>query len=96
MGISKVGRRGQTTIPKEIRELTGLREGDRVAFVRRDRDIVLKPLKQTLVDLRGSVVVPGPQDFEAIRREALGEMLAARGTKDPRSSDPDIPPRRAG
>lgn len=82
MIVCKIGRRGQTTIPKEIRELTGLREGDQVAFVRRGEDIVLKPLRKGLRDLRGSVPVSGPQDFEAIRREVLGKVLANRGGQD--------------
>ena len=71
MTITKVGRRGQITIPRAVRDWLGVQEGDRVAFVRSEDKIVLHPLNQTLLDLRGSVPVPGPQDFDAIRRQVL-------------------------
>ncbi len=71
MTISKVGRRGQITIPRETRRWLDLEEGDRVAFVRSGDEVVLQPLKQTLLNMRGSVPVSGPQDFDAIRQEVL-------------------------
>lgn len=73
MSLSKVGRRGQVTLPRDVRLLLGLSEGDHVAFVRRGRDVLLQPLSRTLLHLRGSVPVPGPQDFTAVRREVLAE-----------------------
>jgi len=69
MIIGKVGRRGQITLPRLIRRWLNLQEGDRVAFIRRDNEIVLQPLTQSLLDLRGSVPVSEPQDFDAIRRQ---------------------------
>lgn len=71
MNISKVGRRGQISIPRGIRHELNLKEGDRLAFVHRGDDIVLQPLKQTLSDFRGSVVVSEPQDFDAIRTKVI-------------------------
>jgi len=71
MATSKIGRRGQTTIPGEIRKMLNLKEGNRVAFVRRGSDIVIQPLTSTLLDLRGSIPVSGPQDFTAIRKEVF-------------------------
>ncbi len=71
MIIGKVGRRGQITLPREIRERLGLQEGDRLAFVDQDLEVVLKPLKRPLLDLRGSISVSGRQDFDAIRRKVL-------------------------
>lgn len=71
MIVSKVGRRGQLTLPQSIRRWLGLKEGDRVAFIRRGDEIVLQPLTQTLLDLRGSVPVSGPQDFPAIRQQLV-------------------------
>lgn len=69
MITSKVGRRGQITLPRSIRHWLGLSAGDRVAFIRRGDEIVLQPLTRTLLDLRGSVPVSGPQDFEEIRQQ---------------------------
>ena len=56
-----------------------IEKGDRVVFVRRDDEVDLHPLTQTLLDLRGSVPVSGPQDFTAIReqvREAHAQKVA--------------------
>ncbi len=71
MIIAKVGRRGQISLPREIRERLGLQEGDRLAFVDQDLEVVLKPLKRSLLDLRGSICVSGRQNFDAIRRKVL-------------------------
>jgi len=69
MIISKIGRRGQITLPRLIRSWLRLQEGDRVAFVRRGDEVVLQPLTHTLLEMRGSVPASGPQDFAAIRRQ---------------------------
>ena len=73
MIIRKVGRRGQITLPQAIRRRLNLQEGDRVAFVSRGEEVVLLPLTRTLLDLRGSVPVSEPQDFDAIRRQVIEE-----------------------
>ena len=71
MIIAKVGRRGQITIPRVIRRRLNLQEGDRIAFVHQDDQVILQPLTKTLLDLRGSVPVSGPQDFPAIRQQVI-------------------------
>jgi AbrB family looped-hinge helix DNA binding protein len=73
MNIGKVGRRGQVTLPRAIRRQLNLKEGDRVAYVTRGEEVVLMPLTRTLLDLRGSVPVLEPQDFEKIRRQVVEE-----------------------
>ena len=70
MPSTHIGRRGQITIPKAVRQSMGVAEGDRVAFVQSRGETVLRPVRQTLRDLRGSVPVSGPQDFDAIRESA--------------------------
>ena len=71
MITSKVGRRGQITLPRPIRRWLSLQEGDHIAFVRRGDEVVLQPLTGTLLDLRGSVPVAGTQDFAAIRQQVI-------------------------
>ena len=73
MIIGTVGRRGQMTVPREIRRSLNLQEGDRVAFIRRGEEVVLQPLTDTLLDLRGSVPVDEPQDFATIREQVIQE-----------------------
>jgi AbrB family looped-hinge helix DNA binding protein len=55
MIMSRMTSKGQTTIPKEIRERLGLKPGDRVAFILRGNEAVLYPVKGSLLDLRGSL-----------------------------------------
>lgn len=83
MEISKVGRRGQITLPRDVRRTLGISEGDRVVFVQQGSEFVVKALSKTLVDMRGSVPVPRQQDWEAVR-EVVKEKRAARqvGTRD--------------
>lgn len=71
--ISTVGRRGQMTVPRAIRRSLNLKEGDRVAFIQRGDEVVLQPLTNTLLDLRGSVPTTEPQDFSAIRDQVIQE-----------------------
>lgn len=71
MIASTVGRRGQITLPRAVRQYLKLQEGDRVIFARRGDEIILQPLQRTLADLRGSVPVSGEQDFGAIRQQVI-------------------------
>jgi AbrB family looped-hinge helix DNA binding protein len=73
----RVGRRGQITIPSQIRRLTGIKEGDNLTLEVEGDNLVMRPIGRTLLDLRGSVPVPDAQDFEAIREE----VIASRARK---------------
>jgi len=70
MITAKVERRGQLTLPKEIRESLDIEEGQRIAFVKRGGSISLLPLNESLSDHHGSIEVEDPQDFDALRAEA--------------------------
>ena len=73
----KVGRRGQITIPSEIRHLLGLREGHTLAIIQEGDQLILQPITETLLEVRGSVHVEGSQNFNAIRQK----VIAARAEK---------------
>lgn len=78
--MTRVSSKGQATIPKEIREYLGLKPGDRVAFIRRDGDVIVQPVRTTLLDLQGSVEPKHrPEDFEVVReetRQKVAERIA--------------------
>ena len=74
----KIGRRGQITIPREIRRDMGLETGDSIAVIREADHVLLLPISTTLLDLRGSVPVSDVQDFDTIR----SQVIAARGNRD--------------
>lgn len=78
MITAKVGRRGQITIPKDVRERLGLKEGHRVGFAELDGKTVLIPLTETLLDHQGSVAVEASQDFEEIRRQVKEKRAEER------------------
>ena len=64
MELAKITARGQTTIPKSIREAAGLKEGDVIAFeVEGDRLVVQK-------------VVPGRDEYLHGLGEVMGEWLS--------------------
>ncbi len=66
-----VGRRGQITLPRVVREQLKLREGDKVLFHVEGQQVVLRPAPRPFLELRGSVHVDGPQDFTAIREQMI-------------------------
>jgi AbrB family looped-hinge helix DNA binding protein len=76
----RVGRRGQITIPSDVRKELRLDEGARLIAMVRDGELVLRPAGRSIFELRGSVPVEGPQDFDAIRAEVARRR--AEGTVD--------------
>ena len=69
MALSKLTSKGQTTIPKEIRDYLELAPGDRILFIQRDGEVILRPVTQTLLDMRGTVRPRRtPEDFNKVRQ----------------------------
>jgi len=50
--------KGQTTVPQEIRELLKLKPGDRIRYVVRNGEVVIKAKNKRLIDLAG--ILPRP------------------------------------
>ena len=71
---SKVTSKGQVTIPSELRRTAGIRTEDRVALEAVDGGIKIIPASSDIVAGYGAVTPKArPEDFGAIRREALAE-----------------------
>jgi AbrB family looped-hinge helix DNA binding protein len=75
---TRIGRRGQITLPREVRRRIKVDEGDQIAFIIEGEQVIIKPITQSLLDLRGSVKVTGEHDFDAIRKE----VRAKRAKRD--------------
>jgi AbrB family looped-hinge helix DNA binding protein len=76
---SRLTTKGQTTIPKEIRDHLGLEPGDRVLFLLKDGSVVVHPVKLSLLDLRGSVEPrQSPEDFDAVREQVRQKVARRR------------------
>ena len=83
MAIVKIGRRGQMTLPREVRRHLGIKEGDTIALIPEGDHAILRPITQTLLDLRGSVPVSGVQNFDAIREQVKAERARRIGSNEP-------------
>ncbi len=51
--------KGQTTIPKEVREYLGLKAGDRIDFLLIDGKVILRPATVDVRSLKGCLHRPG-------------------------------------
>jgi AbrB family looped-hinge helix DNA binding protein len=78
---SVITRKGQVTIPKPIRDQLGLEEGEKVMFIRRGDEVLLKVLRGSILDLKGSVRPSArPEDFSRIRqtvKKSIGRKAGA-------------------
>ncbi len=54
--IVRVGKKGVVVIPKKLREVLGIREGDEVLITSLGDSIILKPLRPRVVDVDSSIV----------------------------------------
>ncbi len=74
MPSAVITRKGQVTIPKTIRQEVELEIGDRVSFVVRGSEVVLRAQRGSILDLEGSVKPRRrPEDFGEVRRTVLSE-----------------------
>ena len=71
--IVKVTRKGQTTIPAQIREQLGIKEGDELAVEIKDKQVIFKPIPR-LEDCAGifaghAYVVELKKEIDKLREE---------------------------
>jgi AbrB family looped-hinge helix DNA binding protein len=84
MLATRIGRRGQIVLPKEVRQKIRVTEGDQIAFVIDGEQVVIKPITQSLLDMRGRIRVSGKQDFDSIRKQVFVKRAQQRGKRDGR------------
>ena len=72
---STVTSKGQTTIPKKIRELLAIKPNDKLFYIIEEDRIVLKPLQGNILDLKGSVASHRKSsDPRQIRKAAMKKL----------------------
>ena len=82
MSLSVITRKGQVTIPKEIRDHLKTKEGEKVAFLLRGNEVVLKVVRGNILDLKGSVKPrKHPEDFDVIRKR-VKRAVSKRAARD--------------
>jgi AbrB family looped-hinge helix DNA binding protein len=76
MSVSTLTIKGQTTIPKNIRNHLKLKPGDRIDFiVQEDGEVVLKPATLDVRDLAGVLHRPG---MKAVSVEDMSRAIKGR------------------
>ncbi|MDH7579099.1 MAG: AbrB/MazE/SpoVT family DNA-binding domain-containing protein [Bacillota bacterium] len=71
--FARISKKGQITLPAEVRKLLNLRPGARVRFVIDGDAARILPAKGGIETLKGAVKVSAPQDFKAARHKAMEE-----------------------
>ena len=78
MSVIKVLRHGQITLPKELREVLGVKEGDILEAEMKENQVVLKP--KTLIDKIPESESELSEPGKAKIREALEDYEKKRGS----------------
>ena len=78
MPVIKVLRHGQITLPKELREVLGVKEGDILEAEMKENQVVLKP--KTLIDKIPESESELSEPGKAKIREALEDYEKKRGS----------------
>jgi AbrB family looped-hinge helix DNA binding protein len=80
MLMSKISAKGQTTLPKDVRDALHLEPGDRILYEMKDGEIVIHSLAGNIFDHVGSVKPSTqPEDFKAVRQKVKTEVARRRG-----------------
>jgi antitoxin PrlF len=80
--LTVVTRKGQVTIPVDIRRALGIKEGDKVAFVVEDNQVKLtrkgSVVEQTAGALKSDIPALTPQEERDAAEQAIAEEAIAR------------------
>jgi antitoxin PrlF len=78
--LGKVTSKGQTTVPKEVRDFLGLEEGTQVEWTVEDGKAIVRPRTLRAVDLAGFLGKPPSGVHLTIEQmnDAIGEAAAER------------------
>ena len=77
MNTSTMTSRGQTTIPKAVRERLHLHPGDRIEFVFQKDAVMLRPASRDVRDLKGFL----PKPKKAVTIEEMDMAIRRRAAK---------------
>jgi len=76
--FARVSRKGQVTLPAEMRKLLNLHPGSRVQFVVEKDTARILPVEGGIETFRGAVQVDAPQDFKSARHKAMEERSSEK------------------
>ena len=70
----KMTSKGQTTVPKEVRDFLGLEEGTQMEWIVDDGKVTVKPRKLRAIDLAG-ILGPPPSGDTHVTVEEINEAI---------------------
>jgi AbrB family looped-hinge helix DNA binding protein len=76
MAVATVTSKGQVTIPKEVRDELGIETGTKLYFVRSAQGYILKPARNSILALAGTVQYEGPALSIEEMDDAIGLAVA--------------------
>ena len=75
MAVSILTKKGQTTIPREIRAFLKLEAEDKILYQVENDKVIMRPLRGSILDLRGRIKTEEkPVDFKKIRKVTIKKM----------------------
>lgn len=80
--LARVSKKGQITLPSDVRKHLNLRPGAFVRFVLEDGNVRLVSSEKGIGALKGSVQVGQAQDFKLARHKAMEEAVHERSARD--------------
>jgi len=82
MSLTRMTRKGQITLPKDVRERLGIEQSDYVVVVVDGDKAILSPVREgKLADLKGKLPVNRPRKSVEDVRHEIGRELGKRGRK---------------
>lgn len=81
MTLATITSKGQTTIPKEFRDLLNLKPHERIAFELRGDELVIRRASASIDELAGSLKSSVPYGGKKAERAAVAAELARRHTR---------------
>ena len=85
MAIATITSKGQTTIPKAVRDFLGIQPGDRIDFVvRSDGTVIVKPAKTHVSELKGMLYqklrkAPSIEEMDAVIKRRVAGKYGRKG-----------------
>ncbi|HEY0122090.1 MAG TPA: type II toxin-antitoxin system PrlF family antitoxin [Rhizobium sp.] len=68
--------KGQTTVPAEVREILKLKPGDKIRYVHRNGEIIMKAKNKRAIDLAGKFYDPNREPITVEEMdEAIGDAI---------------------
>jgi len=78
--FAKLSKKGQVTIPADVRRQLKLRPGARVRFQVGNDSVEILPIEGGFESLKGSVKVDTKQNFKSARHKAMEKVCRERTT----------------